>query len=62
MTLVVTPRKRRYQEIGEVLKERIVNGEFVVGDRLLPEREIAEQCKVSRAVVREALIMWNCKI
>ena len=57
MNAVVTPRKRLYQEIGQGLKDRIVNGEFVVGDRLPPEREIAEQCNVSRAVVREALIM-----
>lgn len=57
MNAVVTPRKRLYQEIGEGLKDRIVSGEFVVGDRLPPEREIAAQCQVGRAVVREALIM-----
>jgi len=57
MKTVAVPRKRLYQEIGLGLKKRIMNGEFVVGDRLPPEREIAEQCKVSRAVVREALIM-----
>lgn len=57
MNAVVTPRKRLYQEIGQGLKDRIVSGEFVVGDRLPPEREIASQCQVGRAVVREALIM-----
>jgi len=57
MNTVVTTRKRLYQEIGQGLIDRILNGEFVVGDRLPPEREIAEQCQVSRAVVREALIM-----
>jgi len=57
MSAIVTPRKRLYQEIGQALKDRIASGEFVVGDRLPPEREIAVQCQVSRAVVREALIM-----
>ncbi|ABM02009.1 transcriptional regulator, GntR family [Psychromonas ingrahamii 37] len=57
MNAVVTPQKRLYQKIGQGLKDRIVSGEFVVGDRLPPEREIAVQCQVSRSVVREALIM-----
>jgi len=57
MNGIITPRKRLYQDIGQRLKERIINGEFSVGDRLPPEREIAVQCEVSRAVVREALIM-----
>lgn len=49
--------KRLYQKIGIALKERIVNGEFTVGEKLPPEREIAESMNVSRSVVREALIM-----
>ncbi|HEY5715711.1 MAG TPA: FCD domain-containing protein [Psychromonas sp.] len=57
MNVTATPRKRLYQEIGQGLKDRIVSGEFAVGDRLPPEREIAAQCQVSRSVVREALIM-----
>jgi GntR family uxuAB operon transcriptional repressor len=57
MNSTITPRKRLYQEIGQGLIDRILNGEFVIGDRLPPERDIAEQCDVSRAVVREALIM-----
>ena len=57
MNALATPRKRLYQEIGQGLIDRILNGEFSIGDRLPPEREIAEQSQVSRAVVREALIM-----
>ena len=57
MNAITAPRKRLYQEIGQNLIDRIISGEFVVGDRLPPEREIAEQSQVSRAVVREALIM-----
>jgi GntR family uxuAB operon transcriptional repressor len=53
---VGTP-KRLYQEVGLRLQNRITNGEFRVGDRLPPERDIAESLGISRSVVREALIM-----
>jgi GntR family uxuAB operon transcriptional repressor len=49
--------KRLYQEVGAALKDRISGGEFAVGDKLPPEREISEIMNVSRSVVREALIM-----
>ncbi|RKF20060.1 FCD domain-containing protein [Alginatibacterium sediminis] len=49
--------KRLYQEVGIALKDRIEAGEFIVGDKLPAEREIAEMMNVSRSVVREALIM-----
>lgn len=49
--------KRLYQEIGARLREDLIKGKYHIGDRLPPEREIAEQLDVSRAVVREALIM-----
>jgi GntR family uxuAB operon transcriptional repressor len=49
--------KRLYQEIGLRLYEELSNSHFSVGDRLQPEREIAERLDVSRTVVREALIM-----
>lgn len=49
--------KRLYQEIGIALKKRISSGEFSIGQKLPPEREIAHTMSVSRAVVREALIM-----
>ena len=49
--------KRLYQQIGLKLKDKISAGEFKVGDKLPPEREIAEQMEVSRSVVRESLIM-----
>ena len=49
--------KRLYQEIGIALKKRISSGEFSIGQKLPPEREIAHIMNVSRAVVREALIM-----
>ncbi|WP_107851678.1 FCD domain-containing protein [Oceanimonas marisflavi] len=49
--------KRLYQEIGLKLKQELESGRYRVGDRLPPERDIAEQQGVSRTVVREALIM-----
>ncbi|WED29536.1 GntR family transcriptional regulator [Vibrio sp. DW001] len=49
--------KRLYQQIGLKLKDKISAGEFKVGDKLPPEREIAEQMEVSRSVIRESLIM-----
>ncbi|WP_428773334.1 FCD domain-containing protein [Vibrio sp.] len=49
--------KRAYQEIGLVLRQQLIDGHYVVGDRLPPERDIAERLNVSRTVVREAIIM-----
>ncbi len=49
--------KRLYQEIGAKIREDLASGTYSVGDRLPPEREIAEQLGVSRTIVREALIM-----
>lgn len=48
---------RLYQEVGNTLRASIISGEYPVGERLPPERDIAEQFDVSRSVVREALIM-----
>lgn len=49
--------KRLYQEIGVKLKAMLSSGQYPVGSRLPPERDIAAQFGISRAVVREALIM-----
>ncbi|SJN59944.1 FCD domain-containing protein [Vibrio ruber] len=57
MNTSITPPKRLYQEIGLILQQRILSGEFNLGDRLPPERDIAEAMQVSRSVVREAIIM-----
>ncbi len=47
--------KRLYEEIVEQIKQLITNGNLKPGDRLLAERELAEQFQVSRASVREAI-------
>lgn len=48
---------RLYQEVGLQLQTRISQGEFGIGDRLPPERDIAQALNVSRSVIREAIIM-----
>lgn len=48
---------RLYQEIGNEIKSLLKLGTYKIGDRLPPERDIAETFGVSRTVVREALIM-----
>lgn len=57
MINTLTKPKRLYQEVGLKLYEELGQSHFSVGDRLPPERNIAERLGVSRAVVREALIM-----
>lgn len=52
---------RPYQEIGALIRDLIVKTPYRPGDRLPPEREIAEMLDVTRTVVREALIMLEIK-
>mgnify|MGYP001826105426 CR=1 FL=1 len=48
--------KRLYQTVQEKMQQLIDSGEFPVGGRLPPERELAERFTVSRPTVREAII------
>lgn len=48
---------RSYKKIGMLLKARLAEGNYQIGDKLPPERELAEEFGVSRTVIREALIM-----
>jgi len=47
--------RRLYEEIVEQIKTLITDGKLKPGDKLLAERELAEQFQVSRASVREAI-------
>jgi GntR family transcriptional regulator, transcriptional repressor for pyruvate dehydrogenase complex len=47
--------KRLYEEIVEQIKQLISEGKLKPGDKLLAERELADQFQVSRASVREAI-------
>jgi GntR family transcriptional repressor for pyruvate dehydrogenase complex len=48
-------RERLYEQVVEQLQELIVSGGLQPGDRLPPERQLAEQLGVSRTVIREAI-------
>jgi len=48
--------RRLYQQIADQIRALIKQGDFSVGDRLPPERDLAQQLGVSRPSVREALI------
>lgn len=47
---------RRYLEIARQLAQDIEGGTYAVGERLPPERELAQTLDVSRTTVREALL------
>ena len=44
--------KTLYGQIADILRERIMSGEFKPGDILPSERELAEEMQVSRIPVR----------
>ena len=48
--------RRLYQQIADQIRELIQRGGFDSGDRLPPERDLAQQLGVSRPSLREALI------
>jgi DNA-binding FadR family transcriptional regulator len=43
------------EEVFNQLKESVLSNGFKAGDKLPPERDLAEQFKVSRAAIREAI-------
>jgi DNA-binding FadR family transcriptional regulator len=47
---------RLYRQVADQLRQLIDAGEYPVGSRLPSERELAEQFRLSRPTVREALI------
>lgn len=56
MPLRTIEPQRLYQQVATQLAELIRQGEWAVGDRLPPERDLAVTLGVSRPVVREAMI------
>ena len=56
MPLQAVEPQRLYRQIADQLRQLIARGEFAVGARLPAERDLAQQLKVSRPSVREALI------
>jgi GntR family transcriptional regulator, transcriptional repressor for pyruvate dehydrogenase complex len=56
MPLHAVEPRRLYRQIAEQLRSLIAAGEWPMGTRLPPERDLAAQLNVSRPSVREALI------
>lgn len=56
MPLRAIEPQRLYQQVAAQLAELIRQGEWGLGDRLPPERDLASTLGVSRPVVREAMI------
>ena len=56
MPLQVVENRRLYRQIADQIAALIERGEYGVGQRLPPERDLAKQLGVSRPSVREALI------
>ena len=56
MPLHAIEPQRLYRQIADQLRGLIARGEYPVGQRLPPERDLAAQLGVSRPSVREALI------
>ena len=56
MPLTSIEPRRLYRQIAEQIRGLITSGEYPLGARLPPERDLAKQLRVSRPSVREALI------
>lgn len=50
-------RPRLYEQVVQRLREHVVASGLGVGDRLPPERELAERLGVSRASVKQAIVV-----
>jgi len=48
-------RRRLHQAVAEQLRDAILDGRFPAGAMLPPERELAEEFKVNRTSIREAI-------
>lgn len=50
-------RPRLYEQVVERLREHVTDSGLQVGDRLPPERELADRLGVSRASVKQAIVV-----
>ena len=54
LDMMQVKRERLSEQIAEQIQRNIIEGKLKQGDRLQPERDLAEQFGVSRTVIREA--------
>jgi len=54
-------KKRLYRQVVDQILQLIESGEYPVGSRLPPERELSERFGVSRPTIREAVIALEAK-
>lgn len=47
--------KAQYLKVIDKIKEKIFSGKIKIGDKLPPERDLAEEYKVGRPSIREAV-------
>lgn len=48
-------KKVKYREVADILKQKILEGEFADGEKLATENELAQLYQVSRHTIRQAL-------
>jgi len=48
-------RRRLHEDVADQLRDAIFDGRYVAGQKLPPERELAEEFEVNRTSVREAI-------
>ena len=51
-------KPRVAEEIVQQLRGLILRGEYAVGDKLPPERKLAEELGVNRASLKDAVTSW----
>ncbi len=56
MTISTAETQKLYQQVAKAISEAIRSGQYAAGNRLPSERELADEFKVSRPTVREAMI------
>ena len=51
-------QQKAYKGVIDYFKQKIIDGELRPGEKLPPERDIAEQLGVSRNSVRRQSVSW----
>jgi GntR family transcriptional repressor for pyruvate dehydrogenase complex len=55
------PREQLYEQVADHIEELVSSGKLQQGDKLPPERELAEKLGVARGVVREAVKLLGAR-